>query len=102
MEKTPEVVARIREVGLRRRRDATGIDAAEEHPQSWREDVWDYRLRLLRARRARAAHGRRGAPRNARAALRLRAPAPGARGVARASRFAQCRPSRHSTLRNTP
>jgi hypothetical protein len=39
VKKPPEVVARIREVGLCRRGDTAGIDPAEEHPETRSEDV---------------------------------------------------------------
>ena len=41
VQQPPEVVARVREVGRRGRRDAPGVDAAEDAAQPRREDVRD-------------------------------------------------------------
>src|SRR2546430_17357179 len=101
MKEAPEVVARIREVSVRRGRDTTGIDAAEEHPQSGREHIGDFRLRLLRARRARSGHGRPGTPRSARAAPRLRPQVPGGPGAAPAPPIEPRLPPPPHTLRYT-
>ena len=43
VQQAPEVVAGIREVGVRRIRVASGIDAAEDDTQAWRKDVRDRR-----------------------------------------------------------
>ena len=52
VEEPPEVVARIREVGSRRGRDATRVDAAEDDAQPGRENVRDGRGQAASGSRA--------------------------------------------------
>src|SRR5207302_3342918 len=84
MEQPPEVVARIGEVRAGGGGDASGIDPAEDDPETGPQDIRDRRLRLLRALRAAPGHARRGTPRSGAGAPRPRRSTRAATRVARA------------------